>query len=292
MWRWKQQVQQTSLCPDLEQQPSYLNNCFTAKLNKFDFVWISLILATKTKNLTITKKTFSVVSFHPVVSTPRFFIPALEVFPRNVFLSVPRDTSKMIRKDKANPINDPRKAIHPTWPSCDRFGWNTKKQKQNLYREPKKTGIRIYTSYHFFGKDLSWQSIDINWSERIGWSQISQSYFSLIQLANRDGQLTALLPFSRIKLNEMTRKGIQTESRGGSDSKEVTLTSYHHYVTMHRNNKCLHSSIFCSFSIQSSLTFRWNIDQNLVWLHIHSIHFVCQPRTHNFANGLSLCKVM
>lgn len=168
----------------------------------------------------------------------------------------------MIRKDKANPINDPRKAIHPTCDakvfSCDRLV-GTEKKTTEICREQKKGGWIRITSNWERSNDLNELK---NWSERIGWSQISQSYFSLIQLANRDGQLTTLLPFSRIKLNEMRRKGIQTESRGGSDSKEVTLTSYHHYVIMNRNNKYLHSSIFCSFSIHSSLTFRWNMDQN------------------------------
>lgn len=139
LWRWKQQVQQTSLCPDLEQQPSYLNNCFTAKLNKFDFVWISLILATKTKNLTITKKqkkTFSVVSFHPVVSTPPFFHSSPGSFSTKRFPF--RSTGHQQNDQKGQSKSHQRsKEGNPSYLWCEGFfmwpfGWNRKNNGRNM----------------------------------------------------------------------------------------------------------------------------------------------------------------
>lgn len=173
--------QQTSLCPDLEQQPSYLNNCFTAKLNKFDFVWISLILATKTKNLTIynkktKKKHLTCRDFHPVVSTPRFFhstppfFPPGGVFPSETFPF--RSTGHQQNDQKGQSKSHQRsKEGNPSYLWCEGFfmwpfGWNRQKKTTEICREQQKR--RMDTNHIKLGKIKRPQWIEeLKWKNRM-----------------------------------------------------------------------------------------------------------------------------
>ena len=137
--------------------------------------WRNLILTNK-KRITVYSVDSDKLNLHLffVETRPHFTSLPVESFfwPTRLtapFYPVNPGTSKMIRKDKANPMRDPRKAIHPTCFrdrratvtggfSCD--AWNMPfGSKKTKYREQKRGYTRI---------DKSYQIGKIKWPQSIG----------------------------------------------------------------------------------------------------------------------------